>query len=110
MERQLPMSHCKFCKEEAQNCECAIEANRLLRERVQDILNKHFYEWIPKGTIDFSFYTVADEIVAKSIAACNREWVEWIKKHSSRMNTNMYGISISKEAWQERQENLGGIQ
>ena len=29
-----------------------------------------------------------------------REVVEWIQKHTTKMNTNMYGISLGRVEWQ----------
>jgi hypothetical protein len=42
----------------------------------------------------------------KQLAARDKWWIEQIEAMSTRMNTNMYGISLSKEQWQSLKQSL----
>ena len=42
-----------------------------------------------------------------SLILGRKEVVEWIENHTHPMNTNMYGISLGRDAWQARLKEWG---
>ncbi len=71
-----------------------MEAKDTVMSNLADAITKHTD--LPMGQ------AIAIEQAEISFKAGMREVVEWVEQNTSRMNTNMYGISLDGAAWQAK--------
>jgi hypothetical protein len=102
----LPVSHCKFCKELAEDCEC--KRDRLLREKeIKDIICLNVtrdcedcnYVCCGYGRVDES-----EAIARTQLAKADKEWVEWVEK---TFYPPANWSDFDYEVWKKRKKEIG---